>query len=716
MVVQSTDISRERRGISQDDGGSGAKRFKPASSNMEAPPSHKVKPTSSVGDSGLKIRISRYNAAPGRSQQKQDNLPQDVLAEADTPPSETPSSGTTPSDTPSSDTPAADTPAGVRTRGSPRTTRRPRRGSSSESLLEPLLRPVKQDLEEILKTCEVRLNPLKPDSDNPDLKPNLKIEMTSSEIISECERVGPGSGAVSTSVYDQQPAPEPIKRENLPNIRKENLQPDTPCVYITSKKEAFSPQLMEWCLQKPISMIRGITKVCGIDLGLFTTKTLVNMHPNHPLEVRTQLEQSSDENWDPSLQDQVWYCTSSRSHTTVVKYAEYHTQTFIEAKEKLGDKFSVNPPLELKTDPDTGLPERKQIKFGTNCDLSDEKKWEPQLTELKKLPSWMSLTSPKNMLSHIGHQILGMNTAQLYIKVPCSRTPGHQENNNFIGANINVGPGNSEWFGVPNEYWGALQELCVKKKVDYLHGSWWPLMSDLMEADIPCFRFMQGPGDMVWVNSGCVHWVQASGWCTNVAWNVGPLSSRCYNMAIERYEWNKTQRYQSVVAMVYLTWNLAKNLDVLDSALFCAMKRTLLSSIRTSVLKKLYAKKCNIPVKFHGHKDGEPVNYCMVCEEEVFNVFFVRESDKRHVVHCLRCAKELSTNLEGWICLEEYAMEDLQSTYDSFVLGGFKKEEDIKKEIEYKMETIGELCYNKNNNNDMVKQERVLEPAIKTEQ
>lgn len=61
-------------------------------------------------------------------------------------------------------------------------------------------------------------------------------------------------------------------------------------------------------------------------------------------------------------------------------------------------------------------------------------------------------------------------------------------------------------------------------------------------------------------------------------------------------------------------------------------------------------------------------------------------------------------------------MEDLQSTYDSFVLGGFKKEEDIKKEIEYKMETIGELCYNKNNNNDMVKQERVLEPAIKTEQ
>ena len=42
-------------------------------------------------------------------------------------------------------------------------------------------------------------------------------------------------------------------------------------------------------------------------------------------------------------------------------------------------------------------------------------------------------------------------------QVPGARTPGHQENNNFAAVNINIGPGDSEWFGVPNEYWGALQ-------------------------------------------------------------------------------------------------------------------------------------------------------------------------------------------------------------------------------------------------------------------
>lgn len=28
----------------------------------------------------------------------------------------------------------------------------------------------------------------------------------------------------------------------------------------------------------------------------------------------------------------------------------------------------------------------------------------------------------------------------------------------------------------------------------------------------------------MWINAGTVHWVQAVGWCNNIAWNVGPLN------------------------------------------------------------------------------------------------------------------------------------------------------------------------------------------------
>lgn len=66
------------------------------------------------------------------------------------------------------------------------------------------------------------------------------------------------------------------------------------------------------------------------------------------------------------------------------------------------------------------------------------------------------------MLTHLGHVVYGMNTVQLYMKVPGCRTPGHQENNNFASVNINIGPGDCEWFGVAYEYWGALKKLCDK--------------------------------------------------------------------------------------------------------------------------------------------------------------------------------------------------------------------------------------------------------------
>lgn len=296
----------------------------------------------------------------------------------------------------------------------------------------------------------------------------------------------------------------------------------------------FSPQLFELCLQRPIVVVRNLCakEICDIDLSMFSTKKLVELYPNHPVEIRSQVEQVSDENWDANFKEQVWYCTSSRGHTTVSKYAEYQAGSIEEAyeeAEKSGKKFEVNPSsYSFALNPDAT---RQTIKFGTNCDLSDEKKWRPQLDEINKLPSWARLVSAGNMLSHLGHQILGMNTVQLYMKVPCARTPGHQENNNFCAVNLNIGPGDSEWFGVPNDYWGSLQAICKKNKVDFLHGSWWPNVNELHEMGIPVYRFMQKPGDLVWVNTGCVHWVQAAGWCNNIAWNVGPLTgSQLFNV------------------------------------------------------------------------------------------------------------------------------------------------------------------------------------------
>ncbi|NWI06262.1 KDM6A demethylase, partial [Tichodroma muraria] len=192
--------------------------------------------------------------------------------------------------------------------------------------------------------------------------------------------------------------------------------------------------------------------------------------------------------------------------------------------------------------------------------------------ELTKLPAFVRVVSAGNLLSHVGHTILGMNTVQLYMKVPGSRTPGHQENNNFCSVNINIGPGDCEWFVVPESYWGVMNDFCEKNNMNFLMGSWWPNLEDLYEANVPVYRFIQRPGDLVWINAGTVHWVQAIGWCNNIAWNVGPLTACQYKLAVERYEWNKLQSVKSIVPMVHLSWNMARNIKVSDPKLFEMIK------------------------------------------------------------------------------------------------------------------------------------------------
>ncbi|XP_019874953.2 lysine-specific demethylase 6A isoform X2 [Aethina tumida] len=517
-------------------------------------------------------------------------------------------------------------------------------------------------------------------------KIDYTIEMDAQTIIKLCKTEAVNGDINSSLISDTAPPPSPPDPP-LTKLNHQQLLPPTPSVFLENKKHAFSPQLQEFCLKHPIAVIRGLAAALKLDLGLFSTKTLVEANPDHSVEVRTQIQQPSDENWDPQTGKKVWACISHRSHTTIARYAQYQASSFKdslkEEREKVtsglsdsDSKDSSHCGAKRRKMNTAALPsaniknckEQKTLKFGTNVDLSDERKWRPQLQELMKLPAFARVVSAANMLSHVGHVILGMNTVQLYMKVPGSRTPGHQENNNFCSININIGPGDCEWFAVPDAYWGAICALCEKNQINYLHGSWWPVLDDLYQANIPVYRFLQRPGDLVWVNAGCVHWVQAVGWCNNIAWNVGPLTARQYQLAIERYEWNKLQSFKSIVPMLHLSWNLARNIKVSDRKLYELIKNCLLRTLTKCCRILEFVKERGVEVKFHGRGKNEASHYCGQCEIEVFNILFIREQEKRHVVHCMDCARKQSPNLEGFVCLEEYKMQDLCEVYNNFTL------------------------------------------------
>ncbi|XP_037126646.1 lysine (K)-specific demethylase 6B, b isoform X1 [Syngnathus acus] len=498
-------------------------------------------------------------------------------------------------------------------------------------------------------------------------------------------------------------------------IPREKLNPPTPSIYLESRRDAFSPVLLQFCTnpKNAVTVIRGLAGSLRLNLGLFSTKSLVEANAEHAVELRTQVQQPADQNWDSRGSTQTWPCESSRSHTTIAKYAQYQASSFQESlqEEKEGEndeeeeqadstnaastaKGCVTSAASNKGSPAStdikaapALPSGKNatgntpsselksvgkiIKFGTNIDLSDPKRWKPQLQELLKLPAFMRVESVNNMLSHVGHTILGMNTVQLYMKVPGSRTPGHQENNNFCSVNINIGPGDCEWFAVHEHYWEAINTFCEKHGVDYLTGSWWPVLEDLYSSNIPVYRFIQRPGDLVWINAGTVHWVQAVGWCNNIAWNVGPLNAYQYQLALERYEWNEEKKVKSIVPMIHVSWNVARTIKITDEDTFKMIKHCLLQSIKHIQILREQLVASGKKICYQSRLKEEPAYYCNECDLEVFNMLFVtseHSTKKTYVVHCEECARAKSPTLTGVVVLEQYLTEELIKTYDSFTL------------------------------------------------
>uniref|UniRef100_A0A8D2QUJ6 [histone H3]-trimethyl-L-lysine(27) demethylase n=1 Tax=Zosterops lateralis melanops TaxID=1220523 RepID=A0A8D2QUJ6_ZOSLA len=490
---------------------------------------------------------------------------------------------------------------------------------------------------------------------SPQIIPSMSVSIypSSAEVLKACRNLGKNGLSNSSILLDKCPPPRPPPPP-YPPLPKDKLNPPTPSIYLENKRDAFFPPLHQFCTNpnNPVTVIRGLAGALKLDLGLFSTKTLVEANNEHIVEVRTQLLQPADENWDPTGTKKIWRCESSRSHTTIAKYAQYQASSFQESLREENEKKSHH-------------------KDHSDNESTSSDKWKLQLHELTKLPAFVRVVSAGNLLSHVGHTILGMNTVQLYMKVPGSRTPGHQENNNFCSVNINIGPGDCEWFVVPESYWGVMNDFCEKNNMNFLMGSWWPNLEDLYEANVPVYRFIQRPGDLVWINAGTVHWVQAIGWCNNIAWNVGPLTACQYKLAVERYEWNKLQSVKSIVPMVHLSWNMARNIKVSDPKLFEMIKYCLLRTLKQCQTLREALIAAGKEIVWHGRAKDEPAHYCSICEVEVFDLLFVTSesnSRKTYVVHCQDCARKISTNLENFVVLEQYKMEDLMQVYDQFTL------------------------------------------------
>ena len=96
--------------------------------------------------------------------------------------------------------------------------------------------------------------------------PTFNINQNSSEIIKLCESI-PKSGVINNSILSEAAPPPFPPTIPVKVTSEEELLPRTPSVLVESKKDCFSTQLSEFCLQHPIAVIRGMAS--ALKLGKY---------------------------------------------------------------------------------------------------------------------------------------------------------------------------------------------------------------------------------------------------------------------------------------------------------------------------------------------------------------------------------------------------------------------------------------------------------------
>lgn len=86
--------------------------------------------------------------------------------------------------------------------------------------------------------------------------------MSGEQILRACK--GLGKTGITTSILGDRPPPRPPSPPRPP-LPKDILNPPTPSVYLEFKKDAFSPELQQYCQSQPVVVIRGMAGALKLD-------------------------------------------------------------------------------------------------------------------------------------------------------------------------------------------------------------------------------------------------------------------------------------------------------------------------------------------------------------------------------------------------------------------------------------------------------------------
>uniref|UniRef100_A0A8R1HHI2 JmjC domain-containing protein n=1 Tax=Caenorhabditis japonica TaxID=281687 RepID=A0A8R1HHI2_CAEJA len=415
---------------------------------------------------------------------------------------------------------------------------------------------------------------------------------------------------------------------------KNRLQ--APVITLNNKEELESNDLKRILNSASITVVKNVCKAADIDTDIFQLDALVEMVPDLMMDCLYQNPQSADGNYNTEGTEQ-WKTSSWRYKKELSWFQAYMKKRFAKCEDSFAkmlnscdyektEKMIMEEMLKeqgeiLEAELDEDMP---WSIFGTNIDMQDREAFAIQHANLDKLPEWLRPEFDGNLLNLIGEDVLGINTVQIYVKPPGSRTAAHMENSLMASINVNLGPGNCIWFAVPYEYWGEIYDMVKKRKCNYFDQDYWPNEQELRDAGIPVMKFEQKPDELVYVNTGCFHWVQAAGYCVNVSWNVGQPTFTQLSISMIAHSHNILNKYMHHVPIIKIAWEIAKRKLYLDNEDISNVIRSIM--IRSMAHAKWYEKEVRRRKKNKIYKPHElefsipAVIRCHQCGAEMFHV------------------------------------------------------------------------------------------------
>lgn len=214
-------------------------------------------------------------------------------------------------------------------------------------------------------------------------------------------------------------------------------------------------------------------------------------------------------------------------------------------------------------------------------------------------------------------------------------------------------------------------------------GLWFSNVDFCLENGISVKKFIQKAGDIVFLNSGTLHWVRSKGITVNSAWNVALKSLFGYSEMFKRLKINTEIGFKSIIPVKTLVFELIKQeFSRLDKGFlaFCIKK-----------LKKFAQKKESR--LFEKEPFGSKVFFCDICSKETFDYWVYCEDKGFFCVECGNKHEKSCKNKNLMVFYEKNGYENLIKfieNIEEFIKSGISKIETEKKEKQAILEQVDE--------------------------